>query len=158
RPRVDERLLQANRAWATVQFAGQHVLDIPSDLLVRVLNEALSDQPKNPTDGNEGTMFQHYVVLIFDKLDHDPSVTEDHVARLEWSYLKILEYWNRPPKALPKLLAPSPEFFLQVLSTAYRGENEKGLDEAAEDYEAQKSMAGQAWALLHSWSHVPGLS
>jgi transcriptional regulator with XRE-family HTH domain len=156
RPLIVERLLQAKRARATVHFAGQYVADIPSDLLIRVLTEALHDQPTG--DGNENTMLEHYVTLIFDKLDNDPSMTEDQIARLEWSYLRMLEYSNRTPKALPKLLATSPVFFLQVLSTAYRGENEKGLDEDAADYEVQKSMAGQAWTLLHSWSHVPGLS
>ena len=157
RPRMVESLLQAKRAWATVQFAGQYATDIPSGLLVRVLIEALSDQPKKATDGNERTMFQHYVTLILDKLAHDRSVTEDQIARLEWSYLKLLEHSNRPPTALPKLLATSPDFFVQVLSTAYRGENEKGLDENDEDYEVKKSMAGQAWSLLHNWAHVPGL-
>jgi transcriptional regulator with XRE-family HTH domain len=156
RPRAVERLLQAKRARPTVHFAGQYVADIPSSLLIRALTEALSDQANR--DGNEGTMFQHYVTLIFEKLDNDPTVTEDLIARLEWSYLRLLEYSNRTPRALPKLLATSPDFFVQVLSTAYRGENEKGLDENAEDYEVQKSMAGQAWTLLHGWSHVPGLS
>src|SRR5262249_44741754 len=32
-----------------------------------------------------------------------------------------------------------------------------GLDEAAPDYQTKKSMAGQAWTLLRSWSHLPGL-
>lgn len=157
RPRVVERLLQAQRAWPTVQFAGQYATDIPSGLLVRVLIEALSDQPKKAAEGNEGTMFEHYVTLIFDKLDHDGSVTGDQIARLEWSYLKPLEYSNRTPTALLKLLATSPDFFVQVLSTAYRGESEKGLDENDEDYEVKKSMAAQAWSLLHNWTHVPGL-
>ena len=156
RPRAAERLLQAKRARQTVQFAGQYVADIPSSLLIRVLTEALSDQSTG--DANESTMFEYYVTLIFEKLDNNSTVTEDQIARLEWSYLRLLEHSNRTPRALPKLLATSPDFFLQVLSTAYRGENEKGLDENAEDYEVQKSMAGQAWALLHSWSHVPGLS
>jgi hypothetical protein len=155
---IVERLLQAKRAWATVGFAGQYVQDIPSDLLVRVLTEALSDQPKKNTDGNDGTMFQFYVTQIFDKLDKDPTVVRDRIAGLEWSYLKVLEYSERTPRALPKFLASSPQFFVQVLSTAYRGEDDKGLDESAEDYEVQKSMAGQAWSLLHSWAHPPGLS
>jgi hypothetical protein len=157
RPRVVERLLEAKRAWPTVSFAGQYAADIPSSLLVRVLTEALADQPKKATDGNEGTMFQYYVTQIFDKLDEDPTVTQSQIAGLEWSYLKVFEYSNRTPKALPKFLATSPQFFLEVLSAAYRGEDEKSLDENAEDYEIQKSMAGQAWSLLHSWAHVPGL-
>jgi transcriptional regulator with XRE-family HTH domain len=154
---VIERLLQAKRAWATVSFAGQYVADIPSELLVRLLAEALSDQPKAAA-GNEGTMFQHYVTLIFDKLDKDPTVALDKIAGLEWSYLRVLEFSNRTPRALPKVLATSPQLFEQLLSAAYRGEDEKGLDENAKDYEVQKSMASQAWSLLHSWAHVPGLS
>lgn len=158
RPHVVKRLLQAKRAWATASFAGQYVADIPSDLLVEVLTEALSNQPKKATDGNEGTMFQHYITEIFDKLDSDPTVGQDQIAGLEWSYLRVLEFSNRTPKALPRVLATSPQFFEQLLKAAYRGENEKGLDESAEDYEVQKRMAGQAWSLLHSWAHVPGLS
>jgi hypothetical protein len=140
-----------------VSFAGQYVADIPSELLVRLLAEALSDQPKAAA-GNEGTMFQHYVTLIFDKLDKDPTVALDKIAGLEWSYLRVLEFSNRTPRALPKVLATSPQLFEQLLSAAYRGEDEKGLDENAKDYEVQKSMASQAWSLLHSWAHVPGLS
>ncbi|HEY1746965.1 MAG TPA: helix-turn-helix transcriptional regulator [Xanthobacteraceae bacterium] len=159
RPAVVERLLQAKRAWPTVSFAGQYVTDIPSSLLVQVLTEALAYQPKRATDGNEGTMFQHYVTQIFERLDKDATVDQGQIAGLEWSYLRVLEFSNRTPKALPKVLATSPELFLKLLSAAYRGEkDEKGLDENAEDYEVQKRMAGQAWSLLHSWAHVPGLS
>ncbi len=111
-------------------FAGQYVADIPSSLLVRVLTEALADQPKNAKDGNEGTMFQHYVTQIFEKLDKDPTVDQDQIAGLEWSYWRVLEFSNRTPRALPKFMASSPVFFVQVLSTAYRGEkDEKSLDE-----------------------------
>jgi transcriptional regulator with XRE-family HTH domain len=156
RPRVVERLLEAKRGRATVHFAGQYVADVPSDLLVRVLTEAVSGEPGS--DANEGTMFEYYTTLIFEKLDKDSSVDKAVIARLEWQYLKLLEYSNRTPKDLPKLLANSPDFFVEILSLAYRGENEKGLDETAADYEVKKSMAGQAWTLLHSWSHVPGLS
>ena len=155
RPRIVERLLIAKRARETVHYAGQYVADIPSDLLIRVLTEAVSGKPTG--DGNEGTMFEFHVTTIFGKLDNDPSVQEADIARLEWAYLRLLEYSNRTPKELPKFLATSPEFFLEVLSTAYRGEHEEGLDENAPDYEVKKSMAGQAWTLLRDWKHVPGL-
>ncbi|MGA3310142.1 MAG: helix-turn-helix transcriptional regulator [Xanthobacteraceae bacterium] len=156
RPRIVERLLDAERARETVHFAGQYVADIASALLVRVLTEAVSAKPEG--DRNEGTMFEHYVTTIFGKLDNDSSVAEADIARLEWAYLRLLEYSNRTPRALPKLLATSPEFFLEILSTAYRGENEKGLDENSEDYKVKSSMAVQAWTLLHAWKQVPGRS
>ena len=31
-------------------------------------------------------------------------------------------------------------------------------DPESEDYEAQRSIANQAWTLLHNWKHVPGSS
>jgi hypothetical protein len=143
-------------AGSSAHFAGQYIGDVPSDLLIRVLTEAVSEKPKD--DGNEATMFEHYVTLIFDKLDNDSSVTGAEIARLEWAYLRLLEHSNRTPKALPKLLASSPSFFLEVLSTAYRAENEERLDATAPDYEVKSSMAIQAWTLLRSWQLVPGTS
>ncbi len=157
RPQVIEHLLVVKRARQSVHFAGLYIADVPSDLLVRVLTEAVVDTPDG-RDGNEGTMFEHYVTLIFEKLDNDNSVAEADIARLEWAYLRLLEHSNRAPKALPKLLSTSPEFFLEVLSAAYRAENEERLDENADDYEVKASMASQAWTLLRSWRLVPGTS
>jgi hypothetical protein len=156
KPAVIEQLLEAKRAREAVHYAGQFVREIPSNLLIRVLNDAVAEKPSG--DGNEGTMFQYYVTQIFSKLDNDDSISEDQIARLEWAYLQLLEYSDRKPKALPKLLATSPDFFVQVLSAVYRGEDEKGLDENAPDYEHEKAIASQAWTLLHEWRHVPGLS
>jgi transcriptional regulator with XRE-family HTH domain len=156
KPRVVESLLRAHRAREAIHYAGQYVRDIPSDLLIRVLNEAVSGKPSK--DGNENTMSQYYVELIFQKLDKDPEVLEDRISLLEWKYLQVLEYSNRKPSALPKLLATSPDFFVQVLSAVYRGDDEKSLDENAADFESQKAVATQAWTLLHEWTHVPGLS
>jgi hypothetical protein len=150
-----ERLLQAKRARDAVHYAGQYVQELPSALLIRILSEAVSSEGSD--DGNEVTMFQHNAILIFEKLDHDVAVEREQIARLEWAYLKLLEYSNRTPKELPRFLSTSPEFFVEVLSLVYRGENEQGLDEAAPDYKQKEAMAGQAWTLLHGWTHVPGL-
>jgi len=152
---VIERLLVANRAREATHFAGENVQSVPSEMLIRVLSAAVRGKPNG--DGNENSMFQHYVTIIFEKLDQDSSVREEDVAKLEWIYLKLLEHSNRTAKTLPKILATSPEFFVEVLSTAYKAhKEEKGLDPSAEDYEARASMATQAWTLLHTWKHVPG--
>ncbi len=158
RPHAVERLLQAKRARQTVHFAGQYVADIPSSLLIRVLTEALSDQPTG--DGNEGTMFEHYVTLIFEQLDNDPNVTKDLIARLEWSYLRLLEYSNRALRERCQRFWRCHRIFsCKYCQRPIEVKNEKRcLDENAEDYEVQRSMAGQAWTLLHGWSHVPGPS
>lgn len=155
KPQAVEHLLAAKRAHATIQYAGHYAAEIPSHLLIRVLTDAVSAEPTG--EPNDGTMFQFYVTTILEKLDNDSSVDKAEVARLEWSYLKLLEYSNRAPKELPKFLATSPSFFLEVLSAAYRGEHEQGLDENAPDHQTKKSMAGQAWTLLRGWSYLPGL-
>ncbi|MEJ2376373.1 MAG: hypothetical protein P8Y71_13475 [Pseudolabrys sp.] len=156
-PWVIEHLLSAGRAFHAIQYAGHHLKDVPSKLFIRVLTEAVS--AKASEDANENMMFQHYVERIFEKLDKDSSVPEDEIAKLEWSYLKLLEFSSRTPKTLPKLIATSPQFFIEVLSTAYKSNHdEKGLDPEAPDYQVRASMATQAWSLLHNWKHVPGLS
>jgi hypothetical protein len=155
-PWVIERLLAANRAYHATHYAGQHVKDVPAKLLIRVLGEAVQAEPSK--ESNDNVMFQHFVEKIFEKLDNDSAVTESEIARLEWAYLKLLEFSNRSPRTLPKLLATSPQFFVEVLSTAFKANHdEKGLDPDAPDYQVRASMATQAWSLFHNWSHVPGL-
>ena len=153
---IVERLLKAKRARAATSYAGHHFEHISSDLFIRTLTHALAEEPPK-ANGNDSTMFQHYVTNIFEKLDQDSSVAVNDLARLEWGYLRLLEHSNRQPKTLPKLLAISPEFFVEVLSAVYKGQHEeRGLDKDAPDYEARAAIATQAWTLLHSWRHVPG--
>ncbi|RWD45169.1 MAG: hypothetical protein EOS25_13320 [Mesorhizobium sp.] len=83
--------------------------------------------------------------------------TQTDPARLqavEWAYLELLE---RPgcqtfPRALEQHLADKPDFFLQVISSAYRAEGAP----AKEPSETEKRVALNAYRVLSGWRIPPG--
>lgn len=121
-PWVTEQLLRHGRAHGAVKLAGHAPRHVPDALLVRVLEEAARSDRK---EADEAAMFQYYVEQIFERLDKSKDIDPDRLARLEWIYLKVLEHSNRPPVTLHKQLASRPEFFVEVLSTIYRANNEE---------------------------------
>lgn len=101
-------------------------------------------------------MFQYYVVEIFKSLDKR-EVSDEQLAALEWAYLPVFEYSDRPPRALQKALATNPGFFVEVLSKVYRPSKESGLEEPPpNDLEREQAIARQAYNLLRTWRRVPG--
>jgi hypothetical protein len=102
-------------------------------------------------------MFQYYVEEILLNLDERDELPEDAIARLEWTYLRLLRYSRRKPKVLERLLARSPAFFVEVLSAVYRSESESNaVDVKPANPDHAAAVAVQAFDLLQSWRLVPG--
>jgi hypothetical protein len=91
---------------------------------------------------------------LFAYLDDATGVDVSHLTQLEWMYLPLLEDSRRPAKVLPRELARDPSFFVEVISWAFRGENEEPqeLDEQA------RVRAELGFNLLDNWRIVPGLT
>ena len=153
-PWVIEELLKHGRAHGAVKLAGHATRHVSPDLLVRVLEMAARSERK---EADASAMFQYNVEQIFERLDQSKDIDPDRVARLEWTYLKVLEDSNRPPVTLHKQLASRPEFFVEVLSTIYRASSEEP-DKQEENRESKAALASHAWTLLHSWNLLPGFS
>ena len=153
-PWVTKQLLKYGRAHGAVKLAGHASKHVSDELLVKVLEEAARSDRK---EADEPAMFQYYIEQIFERLDKSRTIDPDRVARLEWTYLKVLEHSNRPPVTLHKQLASRPAFFVEVLSTIYRASNE-GPDQQEENRESKAALASHAWTLLHSWNLLPGFS
>ncbi len=121
-----------------------------SELAVAALELALRD----PADLKLlGASRAYELGNLFAYLATDAVVDQSRVAKLEWSYLPILEALRRPPRLLHKELARNPSFFVQILSLVYRGDDE----EPSSATDKQKSMAQQGFDLLHSWRDgIPG--
>jgi hypothetical protein len=81
---------------------------------------------------------------------------EGKLVGLEWAFLDVLdEHSARRPRVLHKALATSPEFFVQVVSVAFRANAERGKsrDLAPGDV----ARAQRAYELLRGWAtRVPG--
>ncbi|NPU13518.1 helix-turn-helix transcriptional regulator [Bradyrhizobium sp. 83002] len=159
-----EKLLAVGRGRDCIHLAGHHLEGLPSSLLVRILDGALK-QSANSNDHNESSMFQYHVERIFQCLDDSGDVPETEMARLEWSFLNVLQRSKRPPTTLRRALSTTPQLFVQILSVIYRprkaGDHEE-LQESDPASEEQKkreaAIAGHAYRLLNDWHEIPGRS
>ena len=130
---------------------------LSSAIILQVLELAARQSVEYPTDGNDLTMFQHYVTDALTELDTRDDIDRNAVAMLEWKYLTVLEYSRRPAKVLLSVLSEQPSLFIMMLSVVFKASAESGIDEPdpADPVQAH-AMASQAYRLLELWNHIPG--
>ncbi len=97
------------------------------------------------------------IVAIIQALQNDSNTNQDDLFRVEWGYLPLLSRITSEtaPNLLEKRLASNPSFFCEVLSLAFRSDNES--ESAPEPSEKQKDMAQNAYQLLDAWRIPPGM-
>jgi DNA-binding XRE family transcriptional regulator len=152
------KMLAVGRArHALALAASRKKTELPSDLLVDVLQQAASQPLKGNADANESTMFQYNVAEIILMLDARDDVDDNTLVGLEWRYLPVLEYSRRPAKALLKALSQSPPLFIQMLSAVFKASEESGVENMEpDDPERAGAVAKQAYQLLRAWNRLPG--
>jgi transcriptional regulator with XRE-family HTH domain len=152
------KLISVGRARDCLRLASRKGKTLlPSNLLVEVLQKAVLQARADDEDRNESNIFQHYVSDILQILDERDDVDRNVLVALEWSYLQVLEYSQRPPKAILRELSEQPSLFIQMLSAVYTADEESGvLEPKTEDIERARAFAEQAARLLELWNRVPG--
>lgn len=101
------------------------------------------------------SMDTHHVSELIQFLQTEPSVPEDDIFRIEWSYLPLLNSLGQgKPQLLEHKLATEPEFFCEVIRLIYRSKKEDASPTTHS--EGEKAIATNAWRLLHEWSTPPG--
>ncbi len=101
------------------------------------------------------SMDVHHVVELIKFLQSNPSVSQDDLFRIEWSYLPLLGSIGRgKPAFLERKLSTEPKFFCEVLRLIYRSDREDAVP--IEHTEDAKTIATNAWRLLHDWQTPPG--
>lgn len=154
------QLKNAGRARHAIDMLGHgKYREIPSEVLENLLATAAIE----PWIGAEAQlnvgMFQHYVAEILKELDRRGDLPFETVARLEWAYFPLLEHWPKAPQTLHRLLATSPAFFIELIKAIYRpaGGSSAQADQPA-DNERTTHVARQAFSVLQTWRHLPGVS
>ena len=165
-PFVAQKLTAAGRARHALELLVHRLSDtvpgkprkikFPDAILVEVLREA-ARQPWEDPDQNSVVMFQHSVAQLLKRLDAAKDVSEETMLELEWTYLRLLEYSERPPKAIMRALARDPDLFVQLLCGMYKPSPESGVEEPPPaDPTAAKRFAEYAFNILRQWDVVPG--
>ncbi len=148
-----EKLIEYGRPRAAIECLYRTIHDkqqLDNAQSVKALLTAVSS--KEPLN----SMGPHHVIAVIKALQDDPHTDPNGLFQVEWSYLPLL---NRLDDALPKLLetklSAEPEFFCEVIQLMYRSKNE-AISER-ETSEEEKTIAENAWRLLHGWQTPPGL-
>lgn len=146
---------RARHAWSLT--APHEVVNLPSELLVDVLREAAHQPFESDGDSNESTMFQYYVSEVLKLLDKRSDISKNTLIELEWAYLPLLEYSDRPAKVLPKEISEQPPLFVQLLCAVFKPSEDSGIHEAEpENISHAQALATQSYNLLSHLSHLPG--
>jgi hypothetical protein len=122
--------------------------------------EAVSTDDSKRSIGN---MDAHYVREALSFLQKPEAHAHEHrVARLEFSFLPLLDRQFLLPKMLQRQLAREPRFFVECLTLLYRprgdgGEPQKEAAEKAKTTnEHERERARRLWQLLYEWRVIPG--
>jgi hypothetical protein len=101
-------------------------------------------------------MHTYHVIEIIKALQADQDTNPEDLFRVEWACLPLLErHRGASAKLLDNRLASDPAFFCEVIRLIYR--SKKGSISEKEPSEEEKSVAMNAWRLLHEWRTPPGM-
>lgn len=151
------KLMEVGRARHAIHLIGRDLPKrLPADLVINVLKRAVSESWGKDSN-NDHVMFQHHVAEILQRLDSDASVSQETMLALEWAYLPLLEYSQRPAKVLLRALSEQPAFFMEVLRALFKPTVESGVvEQPPENEKHAQAIASQAFSLLRIWDRVPG--
>ena len=139
-----EAKLRVGRPLEAVSLIGQTApKGFPSELLLRTLTEA-SVQLRSGSRENDSSMLSHYCGLMLDQLIADESVDREVLIRLEWTYFGLFQSSGRDSTLLEAALARHPEFFVEVVSSVYRGDAEDDEDPDAQSWPSP-NRASRCW-------------
>lgn len=150
-----EKLLQFDQVSTAVYFMGAYAssrkLIVRPELALEALERlAKGDGQVRPVSSDLGWDLAELLAQLAD----DASVDRQRLARLEWLFLPVLESRDRSPKALQTALEENPSFFVELVSAAFRGDNDP-KDDGKQLSDEDRQLASRAYQLLHSWRTIP---
>jgi transcriptional regulator with XRE-family HTH domain len=125
------------------------------EVLVKALTEAIPMLGKD-RGYNDSSMLSHYCSQILDRVAAVGSVDRNILVELEWAYYGLLRSSDRDAALLEAELSSNPAFFMQIISSIYRGGDEDDVELNAEEEAKRSAIAQQAYSLLDGWTVVPG--
>jgi hypothetical protein len=146
------KLIEYGRPHAAIDFIALYTDEkgpaVPLPVIAQALEsllELLSERQVNVSS------IAYDITRLLRTLAASDEIDESRVAALEWAYLPIFKNYGSP-KVLHRELSRNPEFFAEVVSLVYRGED----DEHREVTEEGVARARLGADLLESWRGCPG--
>ena len=157
-PRLAERaarnMLNAGRALEALDLLA---LNIGGDYLagegdVRIVLDVLHAAIAEINSGEARAQDSVYhIASLFKAIVESQCVSVPELIRLEWRYFGALEYHAQHKLLIYRHLLSEPELLLQIVGLIYRPEGTAD-QEHPKPTPLQKSLASQAWRILHHWA------
>ena len=120
----------------------------------RLLFGIAASDPESPESYD---MYSYYICEAFKVLDRRMDIDLAEMAQLEFSFLEVLVRSERGIPSLAKMVATSPEFFVEMLAWCYKRKD--GVEDPSElhieDPVRRKILASHAISILDTVSSVP---
>ena len=152
-----ERLYAAQRIDFVVHVAWMNVRRLPGCDLVKVLDSLAAALVDKRVGLNQDIAFS--TTEILSALPSKSDVSEEAIARLEWTFLPLLHHGRLSGSlALHRRLSSDPTFFAEVIGLVYRPQSKEGdgPKEVVAPSEEQRAKARLGYDLLSSWHLVSG--
>ena len=157
--------LRYRRALAALQAAFNRLGDLPSQLLLLMLDNVLRELNSSPAQAD--TMLSYYLEGALAELDKRPNVQPIDIAKLEYSFLPILEHGGRALR-IHDLMAENAGFYHEILRDVFlsnadaKVRDERGAEAKTKpETEAEKQTVGKArqgYTLLSNFERLPGMA
>ncbi|MDD4964071.1 MAG: hypothetical protein PHI11_09160 [Gallionella sp.] len=121
----------------------------PAKLVLRALMGVLA------SEAQAAHLDQYQLLEVIKWLqENEPEDSED-LFQIEWRTLPLLNRLSGgEPKLLERRLATKPDFFCEVIAAIFRSDKDENTEREVTDTE--KSIARNAYHLLHGWRTLPG--
>ncbi len=145
------KLIEYGRPHVAVDFIALYTDEqgpaVPLPVIAQVLESLLEVLNEGPVDLSS---IGYDITRLLSLLVTSNEIDQARIASLEWAYLPIIENYGSP-KVLHRELSRNPDFFAEVVSIVYRGEDEK----RGEVTEAAAARVSHGYELLQSWRGGP---
>lgn len=124
----------------------------PSDLIAEVLEAGLFQEAAEEIGG-----ISYDIQQLIGCLQADATFDREQLARLEWGYLPFLERSSSEtgPDTLVAAAIETPSFYLELIKSAYRGNN--NTRHSLEDSDNERFRARRAGEFLDQLDTLPGM-
>jgi hypothetical protein len=152
-----DRLLSVGRPRTAFFAAHWHPERLAGEQWRRVLEAIIvGGEPEGPRPS------EHDLTQVLKRLDDDPMVTDEEVARLELPFIRALRPYGDHGSsgrtlALHRVIARSPEDFVAFITWQFRRSDGGNDDPTADlDDDTKALRAELAYNVLDSWTEMPG--
>lgn len=152
-----EQLIKVGRAHQILHLVSFDAKDIPTFVLVRVLDSTLEEfaQAQSEEQIRQMSIDTHYINRFLTELRSRPDLPKEELARREYSILPLLGYIDVHGLTIQEIMAEDPDLFVDLLCDAFHPHNRDKTKDTAPT-PASKARGSAAFSLLRGMDRIPG--